>query len=304
METCCVYNMLKLTRSLFALDPSATYADYYERALYNSILASQDPDTGMMTYFQPTRPGYLKLYCTPTDSFWCCTGSGMENHAKYGDFIYSHEADRLYVNLFIPSTLAWREKGLTITQTTRFPEQDRTRLQLTAEQPVKLTLSVRHPSWCRAVTVTVNGRRWAKSRQPGRHIEVNRVWHTGDVIEVHLPMALRTEPLPGHADVVAILYGPIVLAGRLGRKGLAPGADIIVNERTTGDVLNDAVDVPVLIGDPQKIVTHINPSAGSALSFHTVGIGRPREVSLIPYYQIAHERYNLYWKVAGQRERS
>jgi DUF1680 family protein len=300
METCCTYNMLKLTRSLFAQDPSVAYADYYERALYNSILASQDPDTGMMTYFQPTRPGYLKLYCTPTDSFWCCTGSGMENHAKYGDSIYFHDADTLYVNLFIPSDLTWKEKGLTITQTTRFPEQDRTRLQLIARHPVKLTLNIRHPAWCRAVTVTVNGRRLAASRRPGRYISVNRVWHTGDVVEVHLPMALRTEPLPGNVDVVAILYGPVVLAGRLGGKGLAPGADLIFNERTTGDVLNEAVDVPILLGEARRIITRISPSAGSALTFHTAGIGRPHDVSLIPYYRVTHERYNLYWKVRGQ----
>ncbi|HKP13766.1 MAG TPA: beta-L-arabinofuranosidase domain-containing protein [Blastocatellia bacterium] len=304
METCCTYNMLRLTRSLFALDPSAAYADYYERALYNSILASQDPDTGMMTYFQPTRPGYLKLYCTPTDSFWCCTGSGMENHAKYGDSIYFHDADTLYVNLFIPSALTWEEKGLTITQTTRFPEQSRTRLQLVARQPVKVTLNIRHPSWCRAVTVTVNGRRLAASRRPGRYISVNRVWHTGDVVEVDLPMALRTESLPGNADVVAILYGPVVLAGRLGGKGLTPGADLIVNERTTGDVLNEVVDVPILMGDAQSIIAQIRPSAGPALTFHTAGIGRPHDVSLVPYYRLAHERYNLYWKVLRQREGS
>jgi DUF1680 family protein len=296
METCCTYNMLKLTRMLFALDPTAGYTDYYERALYNSILASQDPDSGMMTYFQPTRPGYLKLYCTPADSFWCCTGSGMENHAKYGDSIYFHEDNTLYVNLFIPSTLAWKEKGITVTQTTRFPEQDRTRLQLTSQKPINLVLNIRHPSWCQAVTITVNGRRWTTSRHPGTYIAVSRVWHTGDVVEVHLPMALRTEPLPGHSDVVAILYGPVVLAGRLGRKGLKPGADIIVNERTYGDVLNDEVEVPILVGDAREIVRQIKPSAGSALTFQTMGIGHPRDVSLMPYYRIAHERYNLYWK--------
>ncbi|HEY2973657.1 MAG TPA: beta-L-arabinofuranosidase domain-containing protein [Pyrinomonadaceae bacterium] len=303
METCCAHNMLRLTRMLFVLDPMADYADYYERALYNSILASQDPDSGMMSYFQPTRPGYLKLYCTPTDSFWCCTGTGMENHAKYGDSIYFHRANTLYVNLFIPSTLGWREKELTITQTTRFPEQDTTRLQLTCQKPVNLALNVRHPSWCQAVTITVNGRRWATSRQPGRYVEVNRLWRTGDTVEAHLPMVLRTEQLPGHSDVIAILYGPIVLAGRLGRKGLRPGADIIVNERTYGDVLNDEVDVPRLLGDEREILKQIRPSAGSALTFHTMGIGgtgeigHPLDVNLMPYYRIAHERYNLYWKV-------
>lgn len=299
METCCTYNMLKLTRSLFAFEPSVTYADYYERALYNCILASQDPDSGMVTYFQPTRPGYLKLYCTPTDSFWCCTGSGMENHAKYGDSIYFHEADKLYVNLFIPSTLSWREKGLTITQTTRFPEQDRTRLQVTAQSPVNLTFNVRHPAWCQTATITVNGRRWTTSRQPGKYISVNRQWRSGDVVEIHLPMKIRTEPLPGNSDVVAILYGPLVLAGRLGQKGLTKGADIIVNERTIGNMLNDGIDVPVLIGDAQKIVEQIKPSKDSALTFYTARLGRPHDVTLIPYYRIAHERYNLYWKVSA-----
>jgi DUF1680 family protein len=297
METCCTYNMLRLTRMLFALEPAARYIDYYERALYNSILASQDPDSGMMTYFQPTRPGYLKLYCTPTDSFWCCTGSGMENHAKYGESIYLHQGDTLYVNLFISSTLAWKEKGLTITQTTHFPEHDRTRLRVTATKPINLSLNVRHPSWCQTVRITVNGRRWTTSRQPGSYIAVSRLWKTGDTVEVHLPMRLWTEALPGQKDVVAIMYGPIVLAGRLGTKGLTPGADIIVNERTYGDVLNDEVKVPVLMGDVEKIINRIKPSPGSPLTFHTNGIGHPRDVSLIPYYRIAHERYNLYWKL-------
>ncbi len=300
METCCSHNMLRLTRSLFALDPSAAYADYYERALYNSILASQDPDSGMMTYFQPTRPGYLKLYCTPTDSFWCCTGSGMENHAKYGDSIYFRGADTLYVNLFIPSTLSWKEKGLTVTQTTRFPEQDRTRLRLKVRGSLSLTLNVRHPSWCDAATVFVNGRRHTTSRRPGGYVALKRVWRDGDTVEVRLPMSLRAEPLHGHADLIAFMYGPIVLAGRLGREGLTPGADIIVNERTYGDVLNDKVEVPVLVGDVKELVKQIKPSTGEALTFETKGIGRPHDVSLVPFYRVAHERYNLYWKVVGK----
>jgi hypothetical protein len=291
--------MLKLTRSLFRHDPSAAYADYYERALYNSILASQDPDSGMMTYFQPTRPGYLKFYCTPADSFWCCTGSGIENHAKYGDSIYFHGSDSLYVNLFIPSTLSWKEKGLTITQTTGFPEQDKTRVGMTVQRPLRLTLNVRHPSWCRTATIVVNGRRHTTSSQPGGYIAVNRLWRTGDTVDVHLPMALRTEPLPGQPNMLAILYGPIVLAGRLGREGIAPGADIIVNERTIGDVLKAEVEVPVLIGEPREIVGQIRRDSGAALTFQTNGIGRPHDVNLIPYYRIAHERYNLYWKVVG-----
>lgn len=300
METCCAHNMLRLTRSLFALEPAAAYADYYERTLYNSILASQDPDSGMMTYFQPTRPGYLKLYCTPTDSFWCCTGSGMENHAKYGDSIYFRRADTLYVNLFIASTLNWKEQGLTLTQTTRFPEHDRTHLRLSLRRPTRLTLNIRHPSWSAAATVFVNGRRQATASRPGGYVSLNRVWRNGDTVELHLPMSLRAEPLPGHPEVVAFMYGPVVLAGRLGREGLTPGADFIVNERTYGDVLNAVVEVPVLSGDARTVVGRIKPSTGEALTFRTTGIGRPRDVTLIPYYRVAHERYNLYWKLFGK----
>src|SRR4029079_680245 len=134
METCCSHNMLRLTRLLFSLAPTNAFADYYERTLYNTILASQDPDSGMFTYFQSTRPGYLKLYCTPFDSFWCCTGTGMENHAKYGDSIYFHASDdgkdALFVNLFIPSTLKWKEKGIELKQLTQFPESGKTRLEI------------------------------------------------------------------------------------------------------------------------------------------------------------------------------
>jgi DUF1680 family protein len=158
-------------------------------------------------------------------------------------------------------------------------------------------LKVRHPSWCRAVTIKVNGHRFLTSRQPGTYVELNRTWRDGDTVEAQLPMRLHTEPLPGHANVVAIMYGPIVLAGRLGRKGLVPGSDIIVNERTYGDVLNDHVDVPVLVGEASKLVKQIKRSKGAALLFHTSGISQAHDVNLMPYYRIAHERYNLYWKV-------
>jgi DUF1680 family protein len=296
METCCTHNMLKLTRSLFALEPSVPYADYYERALYNSILASQDPDSGMMTYFQSTRPGYLKLYCTPFDSFWCCTGSGMENHAKYGDSIYFHDAESLFVNLFIPSTLHWKEKGLKITQTNRFPDEQQTRLRFSSHGPLKLKLNIRHPNWCKEMTITINGRRTVNSQTPGSYVAVERVWHDGDSVEVQLPMTLRVEDLPGRPELVALLYGPIVLAGRLGQKGLTAGSDLIVNERTIGDVLKDSVEVPWLAGDADHIVTRVRRLPGPTLTFQTQGLGQPHDVSLIPYYRIAHERYTIYWQ--------
>jgi len=288
--------MLRLTRRLFTLEPSAEYADYYELALYNSILASQDPDSGMMTYFQPTRPGYLKLYCTPTDSFWCCTGSGMENHAKYGDSIYFHNDNTLYVNLFIPSTLTWKQKGLTLTQTTRFPDEGRTRFRFATRGKLELKLRIRQPSWCRELTLTLNGSERRMFQQAGSYIELERVWRNGDTVEVNLPMALRSVPLPGHPEVIALLYGPIVLAGRLGRKGVTPGADIIVNERTTGDVLKDQGEAPKLAGKGGEILKHVKRTSADSMSFLTEGIGDPSDIEVIPYFRIAHERYNLYWQ--------
>jgi uncharacterized protein len=289
METCCAHNMLRLTRSLFMLDPAPRYADYYERALYNCILASQDPDSGMMTYFQPTRPGYLKLYCMPFDSFWCCTGSGMENHAKYGDSIYFHDATDLYVNLFIPSTVRWKEMDLELKQMTRFPDEEVSRFTFTLRKPVKVALKIRHPAWCETLTVSVNGRIVESSEMPGRYVAVDRVWKNGDRVEVKLPMSLRSEPLPGKSEVVAFMYGPIVLAGRLGTKGLTPGADIIVNERTTGDVLKADVPVPKLVGKAEDVVKTLKRTG--PLSFEI------NNVSLIPYFRIAHERYTIYWEL-------
>jgi len=297
METCCTHNMLRLSRALFAEAPSVAYADFYERALYNGILASQDPDSGMMTYFQATRPGYVRLFHTPEDSFWCCTGTGMENHTKYGDSIYFHDSDALYVNLFISSTVTWKERGLTITQRTRFPEADTTRLTIDRAGRGRATMLIRRPHWCDGMTIAVNGRRVASSSEPTGYVPLRREWHAGDVVEIHLPMTIRTVPLPGAPELVAFAYGPIVLAGRLGTEGMTPAQQIIVNERESGNMLNAKVDVPSLVGQASELARHVRPIRGRALLFETVGLGRPRDVELAPFYKLAHERYNLYWSV-------
>lgn len=300
METCCTHNMLRLTRLLFQDHPSRGYADYYERALYNGILASQDPESGMMTYFQATRPGYVRLFHTPEQSFWCCTGTGMENHARYADSIYFRGSDALWVNLFIPSVVTWKEMGLTLRQTTAFPESPVTRLTATVERPVRATLNVRQPGWCTGMRMRVNGRRWNLFAAANGYVGIEREWRTGDLVEVQLPMTLRTEPLPGTNDVLAFVYGPIVLAGRLGREGLAPGNQIIVNERESGTMLNAAVEIPVLVGDRAKLPNRIRQDSRDPLTFRTSGIGRHRDVELAPFYRLARERYNLYWIVVPE----
>jgi len=295
-ETCGSYNMLRLTRMLFTQEPSARYADFYEQALYNTILASQDPESGANTYFQAMRPGYLKLYHTRVDSFWCCTGTGMENHAKYGDSIYFHGPDTLYVNLFIPSELKWDDKGLTVRQTTRFPDVNFTQLKVEAARPIRATFRIRNPSWSSGAVVTVNGKRVETKGAPGTYFAIEREWRTGDTVQVQLRMSLRAVALPGEPNRVAFVYGPIVLAGNLGTEGLDPGADIIRNERTSGQILNSTIAVPELSGSPARVIRQVRRvTAEQALTFETRGIGRPVDVTLIPYYRLHHERYNLYW---------
>jgi DUF1680 family protein len=295
-ETCCQHNMLRLTRALFLHDPRADYADYYERTLYNGILASQDPDSGMATYFQGARPGYMKLYHTPEDSFWCCTGTGMENHVKYRDSIYFHDDDAIYVNLFMPSSVRWDAKQATLTQTTAFPDASATRFRWTLQRPTAMTLKLRHPGWSRDAVVLVNGEEVLRSDRPGRYLDLARTWRDGDQVELRLAMTVAAQRSPAAPDIVAFTYGPLVLAGALGKDGLAPGVDIIVNERKYGEYNASPFITPTLAGDAEAIVRTIRPTA-RALEFETAATdGKP--IRMIPYFRIAHERYATYWRLA------
>jgi DUF1680 family protein len=299
METCCTHNMLRLTRSLYSQDPRAGYFDYFERALYNGILASQDPETGMNTYFQATRPGYVRLYHTPFDSFWCCTGSGIENHARYGESIYAYDGESLTVNLFIPSTLDWRERGLTVTQSGNFPDNNLVVLRFDGKRRSKLRLRIRHPAWCSGMTTVWNDEGAVRSEKPGTYLELhgNHIL-PGDTLRIHLPMSVRMEPLPNAPDHGALLYGPIVLAARLGREGLAPGSQLIVNERESGNMLNAEVQIPHWsrpLAELAANTTRVNPHD---LVFRVTGFEGGASAELIPWFRLTHERYNLYWRSA------
>ena len=303
-ETCCTYNLLKLTRHIFAWSPDAVTMDFYERALYNDILASQDPETGMFVYLMPLKPGGFKTYSTPEDSFWCCVGTGMENHARYGDTIYFHDNGALYVNLFIASELSWREKNLAVRQETKFPESDATQLKFTCEQPVKLALKIRWPAWAQpAIAVRVNGKKQKISGRPGSYVTLDREWRDGDRVDIQLPMKLHTEPLPGTTNIVALLYGPIVLAGELGTNGM-PNP---YTNNQTAFVRRATPPVPVFVAANQKsLLNHVHPT-GEPLTFRTQNLGRPSDVTLIPFYKAQHERYNVYWNLlseAGWKQRS
>ncbi|RYG34871.1 MAG: hypothetical protein EOO01_31915, partial [Chitinophagaceae bacterium] len=208
-ESCNSYNMLKLTEGLFRDTFSASYADYYERTLYNHILSTQHPKHGGYVYFTPARPRHYRVYSKPNEAMWCCVGSGMENHGKYGQFIYTRQHDSLFVNLFIASTLNWREKGISIKQETGFPDQEKTRLTVT-KGGSELTLMLRYPSWVKAgaFKIFVNGVSVLYNAGPGSYIPVRRSWKKGDVVEIALPMQTTTEVLPGLPVYLAFMRGP------------------------------------------------------------------------------------------------
>ncbi|HUA67702.1 MAG TPA: beta-L-arabinofuranosidase domain-containing protein [Candidatus Saccharimonadales bacterium] len=298
-ETCCTYNILKLTLHLFEWSPSAEEMDFYERALYNDILASQDPDTGMFVYLMSLQPGGFKTYSTPTDSFWCCVGTGMENHSRYNQAIYLHDDDSLYVNLFIASELSWPEKGLTLRQDTKFPDKDTTRLTFHCKQPVKVALKIRWPGWAKTPPrIWINGLGQAVSGQPVSYITLNHEWRDGDVVKIRLPMTLHTEPLPGTTNLVAVLYGPIVLAGELGTKDMPANP---YAEDQTKFVRWPPVPAPVFVADDDSLLKHIHATR-QPLTFRTKNLGWPEDVTLVPFYDVQHQCYTVYWQVLSSME--
>lgn len=295
-ETCCTYNMLKLSRHLFCWDASPQVADYYERALYNHILGQQDPQTGMVAYFLPLLSGAHKVYSTPENSFWCCVGSGFESHAKYAESIYYHNGEGLFVNLFIPSVLDWKEKGMKVRQETRFPASETTVLTLSMAEPVRTTFRLRYPSWSRDVQVRVNGKRVKVRQQPGSYIAIEREWKDGDRIEATYPMHLTLESAPNNPHRAALLYGPVVLAGALGTEGMLPPApdsdpskyndyytyDYHIPEGLPTGLKWDA-------GHPENSVQRISEDG---LRFRTAD-----GMTVLPLYDVHRQRYVVYWDI-------
>lgn len=296
-ETCNTYNMLKLTRHLFAWKPEVAYADYYERALYNQILASQE-GAGKFTYFVSLKPGHFRTYSTPTNSFWCCVGTGMENHTQYGNSIYFHGGDNLFVNLFIPSELTWKDKHVTLQQETRYPESDRTTFTLNCQEPVLFTFNLRYPGWALpGLEIKVNGHAVTAATRAGTFVPVRRWWHNGDKIEARIPMGLRTEALPDDTNKMAIFFGPVVLGGELGTEGMPKSQE--ARDQGKFRKIPDPI-VPSLEIGHKPVELWVKRVPGQSLNFRTDGVGRPDDVTLVPFYREYHERYTVYWNVLNE----
>jgi uncharacterized protein len=314
--------MLELTRHVFAWNPEARYADFYERAFLNGILGTMNPADAMTTFYVPLEAGYWKLFSLPFDSFWCCTGTGVESFAKLGDSVFFHDDESLYVNLFVPARVQWPEKGVVVRQETRFPDDDRIELELQCEKPVALRLRVRVPYWAtRGIAVKLNGEAQEASAPPASYFEIARTWKTGDRLEVRLPMSLHAQPMPDDPGVQAFMYGPLVLAGPLGNEGLtyemmyadpvnarrgegmrgqpATAPDLVASSsrvedwiKPVGDPSVEQRDVEVVAGSPGDWTRVVGEGS---LAFRMTG--QPRNLSLIPLNRLFGQRYAVYWRV-------
>jgi len=303
-ETCNTYNMLRLTKELFTAEPKAAYADYYERALYNHILASIHPKKPGYVYFTSIRPDHYRVYSQPEQAFWCCVGTGMENPGRYGEFIYARAKDGLYVNLFIPSELSVPDNGMVLKQETTFPDEARTQLRLQLEKPTTFTLNIRHPAWVDAgdFAVKVNGRSVDVESTSSSYAAIRREWKNGDTVDVELPMHTRVERLPDGSDWVAILYGPIVLA----KPDSTDNMDgLFADDGRMAHVAHGPMipldKVPALLTTEEELLKHVVPdrSAGP-LHFRIMDVIEPAEpkgLPLVPFFRLHERRYHMYWQL-------
>ena len=296
-ETCNTYNMLKLTRELFKITGNRKYADYYENTYINAILSSQNPATGMTTYFQPMATGFFKVYSSPTSHFWCCTGSGMENFSKLDDSIYFKDDNALYVARYTSSSVLWAEKGLTLTQTTDIPLSDTARLSIETQAPVEAAIVLRVPDWCTAApTLLINGEA-ADAQVVDGFIRISRLWQSGDTLEVTLPMSVVAYGLPDNENVVAFKYGPVVLSANLGQNRMITGTTGVnvtvpsADSSVSGPVKITEGTVAQWLADPASILVR----EGSELSFTLRGTDR--ELVFTPHYQQHTSRYGIYFRL-------
>ena len=292
-ECCCAYNMLKLTRHVFAWTGDPRAADFLERVFWNSRLGTQNPEDGTLMYYLPLASGYWKFFGKPLDAFWCCTGTGVEEFARLADHVYFRDASGITVNLFVASEANWPERGIRLRQETAFPEQEGSRFSLTMERPSEWTLRLRVPWWARnGGRVRVNDVPVGAFATPSSYLTLTRRWKTGDRVELDLPMSLSVDPMPDDTSVAAVLYGPVVLAGRLGSKGLT-------REMAYGgydcELKGEPAPAPELIGDGANSASFVEPIQGQRLAFLARTAAGP--VRLTPLHRLFGERYAVYWKI-------
>lgn len=305
-ETCNTYNMLRLTKMLYQTSPDIRFADYYERALYNHILASQQPTKGGFVYFTPMRPGHYRVYSQPETSMWCCVGSGLENHTKYGEFIYAHAKDTLYVNLFIPSRLTWKEKKITLVQETRFPDEEQIRFRVEKSKKKAFSLKLRYPSWAKGASVSVNGKVQETNAQPGEYLTIHRKWKAGDEITLNMPMQVALEQIPDRENFYAFMYGPIVLASPTGTENMD---GLYADDSRGGHIAHgkqiSMQEIPMLVGSAASLPQSLRKINDDLVAFTYTGSVYPAQkeaLKLIPFFRLHDSRYAVYFHQVTEAE--
>lgn len=294
-ETCDVYNMIKMARTLFSVKPDIQYADFHERALFNHILASQDPDDGRVCYMVPVGRGVQHEYQNMEQDFTCCVGSSMESHALHGYGIYYESGDKLWVNLYAPSTADWQAAGVKIEMQTNFPEGQSASVKLNPKSPKKFTLALRRPYWAgKGFSVKINGQAVKDVPAPDTYVELTRTWKKGDTVELVLPMTLGKDPLADNPNRLALMYGPLVLAGDLGPEQ---------SRRRGGPSANaDEAAVPVFVADEEPVEKWLKPVADKPGTFRTEGVGLKTDIEFTPFYRLPRRRYAIYWDMFTPQE--
>jgi DUF1680 family protein len=310
-ECCCAYNMLTLARHLYAWSPDPKYFDYYERLLLKHRIGTIRPNSGSTQYYLSLTPGAWKTFATEDQTFWCCTGSGVEEYSKLNDSIYWQDDHGIFVNLFVPSELDWPEKGFRMTQATRYPESGNVAFTVSAAPPDSIALRLRIPGWLQhGPAVKLNGKVLDASVSPGSYLALNRTWKAGDQVEMELPMNLHSEAMPDDPSMRALLYGPLVLAGDLGSEGLTEAHIVGPNLRVGAPVAEQfgsplgpaapvaavpKIEIPSFHGKGGDLASWIRP-AGKPLAFRTTG--QTRDVDLAPLNSLFDRRYSVYWHIS------
>ena len=304
-ESCNTFNMLRLTEHLHRRNPDARYADYYELATFNHILSTQHPEHGGYVYFTPARPRHYRNYSAPNEAMWCCVGTGMENHGKYGQFIYTHKGNALFVNLFVSSELNWREKGVTLRQETGFPYGETSRITVTGGKGTFPVL-VRYPGWVKPgeFSVRVNGKPVEVITGPGSYVSIDRKWKKGDVIDINFPMHSSVKYLPNVPQYVALMHGPILLGMKTGTEDLA---HLIADDSRFGQYASGAKlpldGAPILIDDHiDRVVDHLKPISGKPLHYTLdIKMENPIRNEIQPFFEIHDARYMMYWLTLSEQ---
>jgi DUF1680 family protein len=301
-ETCNAYNMSKLTHDLFKTTGDVKYANFYEKIHINEILSSMNPDTGMTTYFKPMGTGYFKAFGTTDSSFWCCTGTGMENFTRLNDSVYFHDDKDLWVTFYVTSTLNWKDRGLSLTQTTDLPNTNKVNFTITAAPTDAVNLQFRKPDWASTcqVAVAVNGQAVTPVESNG-FLGVSRVWQANDTVQLAFPLFVQVSRLQDNQNAVAFTYGPIVLSAGLGTASMTTTGHAMTIAATSPGGLQDTITINsgTKIEDwLSNIQTNLVQTAGQ-LQFTPKGTDSDSKLTFIPHYSRYKDRYGIYWKLSG-----